>query len=134
VGVDPVVFRSGFSQGVIMIRERALKVALMLVGLLFVAGVYPLLRMQTNPGEQMLGIVYVTLGVFLLLAFRNPSANRSLISFTAWSSFAHAGTMAMQSFRDLIPREDLLRAVLPLFVIGLILIVLSPAKVRASVS
>ena len=117
-----------------MIRERALKVALVLVGLLFVAGVYPLLRMQTNPGEQMLGIVYVTLGVFLLLAFRNPSANRSLIAFTAWSSFAHAGIMAVQSFRDLSPREDLLRAVLPLFVIGLILIVLSPAKVRASVS
>jgi hypothetical protein len=127
-------FEAVFSQGVIMIRERALKVALLLVGLLFVAGVYPLLRMQTNPGEQMLGIVYVTLGVFLLLAFRNPSANRSLIAFTAWSSFAHAGIMAVQSFRDLIPREDLLRAVLPLFVIGLILIVLSPAKVRASVS
>jgi hypothetical protein len=127
-------FEAVFSQGVIMIRERALKVALVLVGLLFVAGVYPLLRMQTNPGEQMLGIVYVTLGVFLLLAFRNPSANRSLIAFTAWSSFAHAGIMAVQSFRDLIPREDLLRAVLPLFVIGLILIVLSPAKVRASVS
>jgi hypothetical protein len=127
-------FEAVFSQGVIMIRERALKVALVLVGLLFVAGVYPLLRMQTNPGEQMLGIVYVTLGVFLLLAFRNPSANRSLIAFTAWSSFAHAGIMAVQSFRDLIPREDLLRAVLPLFVIGLILIVLAPAKVRASVS
>jgi hypothetical protein len=134
MSVDPVVFRSGFFAGEIMIRERALKVALVLVGLLFVAGVYPLLRMQTNPGEQMLGIVYVTLGVFLLLAFRNPSANRSLIAFTAWSSFAHAGIMAVQSFRDLIPREDLLRAVLPLFVIGLILIVLSPAKVRASVS
>jgi len=127
-------FEAVFLQGVIMIRERALKVALVLVGLLFVAGVYPLLRMQANPGEQMLGIVYVTLGVFLLLAFRNPSANRSLIAFTAWSSFAHAGIMAVQSFRDLIPREDLLRAVLPLFVIGLILIVLSPAKVRASVS
>jgi len=117
-----------------MIRERALKVVLVLVGLLFVVGVYPLLRMQTNPGEQMLGIVYVTLGVFLLLAFRNPSANRSLIAFTAWSSFTHAGIMAVQAFRDLIPREDLLRAVLPLFVIGLTLIVLSPAKVRASVS
>ncbi len=127
-------FEAVFSQGVIMIRERALKVVLVLVGLLFVVGVYPLLRMQTNPGEQMLGIVYVTLGVFLLLAFRNPSANRSLIAFTAWSSFTHAGIMAVQAFRDLIPREDLLRAVLPLFVIGLTLIVLSPAKVRASVS
>jgi len=117
-----------------MIRERALKVVLVLVGLLFVAGIYPLLRMQANPGEQMLGVVYITLGIFLLLALRNPSAHRSLIAFTAWSSIAHAGIMAWQAYRDVIPREDLLRAVLPLFVIGLILIVLSPAKVRAAVS
>jgi hypothetical protein len=33
--------------------------------------------------------LYVTLGIFLLLAARNPSANRSLVAFTAWSSFAH---------------------------------------------
>lgn len=117
-----------------MIRERALKVVLLLVGLLFVAGVYPLLRMQANPGEQMLGVVYVTLGVFLLLALRNPAANRSLIAFTAWSSFAHGGIMAVQAFRDLIPREDLLFAVFPLVVIGLLLIVLAPAKVKAAVS
>ncbi len=117
-----------------MIRERALKVVLLLVGLLFVAGVYPLLRMQANPGEQMLGVVYITLGVFLLLALRNPAANRSLIAFTAWSSFAHAGIMAVQAFRDLIPRSDLLVAVLPLFVIGLVLIVLTPARVKAAVS
>src|SRR2546430_13133796 len=43
--------------------------------------------------------LYVTLGVFLLIAARNASAHRSLIAFTAWSSFAHAlvmGTMAFQ--------------------------------------
>src|SRR5213594_3005284 len=43
--------------------------------------------------------LYVTLGVFLLIAARNPSAHRSIIAFTAWSSFAHAlvmGTMAFQ--------------------------------------
>jgi hypothetical protein len=117
-----------------MIRERALKVVLLLVGLLFVAGVYPLLRMQANPGEQMLGVVYITLGVFLLLALRNPAANRSLIAFTAWSSFAHGGIMAVQAFRGLIPREDLLFAVSPLVVIGLLLIVLAPAKIKAAVS
>ena len=119
-----------------MIRERALKVVLVLVGLLFVAGVYPLLTMQTNPGDQMLGIVYVTLGIFLLLALRNPLGNRSLIAFTAWSSFAHGGIMAVQALRDLLPREDLPFAVLPLFVIGLVLIVLAPApaKVKAALS
>jgi hypothetical protein len=117
-----------------MIRERALKVVLVIVGLLFVAGIYPLLRMQSNPGEQMLGAVYVTLGVFLLLAMRGPSAHRSLIAFTAWSSLVHAGTMAVQAFRDEIPRADLLRAVLPLAIIGVALIVLAPAKVRVAES
>lgn len=68
-----------------MIRERALKAAVVLVGLLFLAGLYPLLRLHLEPCEQMLGIVYATLGVFLLLTFRNPAANRSLIAFTASS-------------------------------------------------
>jgi hypothetical protein len=117
-----------------MIRERALKIVLVLVGLLFLAGIYPLLKFQANPGEQMLGSVYVTLGFFLVLASRNPSANRSLIAFTAWSSLVHGGTMAWQVFHDVIPREDLLRAVLPLALVGIALIVLAPAKVRAAAS
>ena len=71
--------------------ERALKVVLVLVGLLFVAGVYPLMMFlwQAHPSEAevpMMLSVYVTLGVFVLLAARNPSANRSLIAFAAWSS------------------------------------------------
>jgi hypothetical protein len=100
--------------------------------LLFVAGIYPLLRMQANPGEQMLGAVYVTLGVFLLLALRSPSANRSLIAFTAWSSLVHAGTMAVQAFRNVIPHVDLLHAVLPLAIIGALLIVLAPTRAKAA--
>jgi peptidoglycan/LPS O-acetylase OafA/YrhL len=115
-----------------MIRERALKAVLLVVGLLFVAGTYPLLKMQSEPGEEMLAVVYVTLGVFLLLALRNPPANRSLIAFTAWSSLAHAGMMAVQAFRNEIPRVDLLRAVLPLAVIGVALIVLAPAKPKVA--
>ncbi len=117
-----------------MIRERALRIVLVLVGLLFLAGIYPLLRLQANPGEQMLGAVYVTLGFFLVLASRMPAANRSLIAFTAWSSLVHAGMMAWQVFSNAIPRGDLLRAVLPLAIIGVALIVLAPAKVRAVAS
>ena len=117
-----------------MTRERVLKVVLGIVGLLFVAGVYPLLAMQSNPGEQMLGAVYVTLGVFLLLALRNPASHRSLIAFTAWSSLVHAGTMAVQAWRNDIPRADLVRAVVPLAVIGLVLIALRPQKIEAAVS
>jgi len=71
--------------------------------------------------------LYATLGVFLLLASRNPSANRSLIAFTAWSSFAHAAVMAVQAFRDLIPRRELL-GVAFFVVIGVALIMLAPAK------
>ena len=41
--------------------------------------------------------VYATLGVFLLLAARNPQAHRSLIWFTVWSSVVHGGIMAVQS-------------------------------------
>src|ERR1700733_14615733 len=111
-----------------MWRERALKIVLVLVGLLFLAGVYPLWRLQLDPSEQMLGGVYAALGVFLLLALRNLSANRSLVAFTAWSSLIHAAIMAVQAFHNVIPREDLLRAVLPLVIVGVALIVLAPAK------
>ena len=112
-----------------MIRERALKVVLVLVGRLFLAGgVYGLMQPNQSAYAQMLISVYVTLGVFLLLAGRNRSANRSLIAFTAWSSFAHGAVMAVQAFRNVIPRGDLLGAVLPLVIIGVALIALAPAK------
>ncbi len=112
-----------------MIRERLLKVLLVLVGLLFLMAAYPLTRLsQPEIGEQMLGGVYGTLGVFLLLAFRNPSAHRSLIAFTAWSSLAHAAVMAVQATHNLIPPGDLLTAVLPLAMIGLALIALAPKR------
>ena len=116
-----------------MNRERALKAVLALVGLLFVAGVYFLAtslwqRSQSEAFAQMMISIYATLGVFLLLAVRNPSAHRSLIAFTAWSSFAHGGVMAVQALTHVIPRSDLWRAVLPMIVIGVLLLALAPAK------
>src|SRR5437762_12626002 len=83
-----------------MWRERALKVVLVLVGLLFLAGVYPIVMYlwrpgNESPGDAMMLSLYVTLGIFLLLAARNPSANRSVIAFAAWSSFAHGAVMAV---------------------------------------
>ncbi len=108
--------------------ERALKVVLVVVGLLFVATVYPLLLfVKQEPALAMMLCLYVTLGIFLLLASRNPSANRSLIAFTAWSSFAHAALMGMQAFRNYIARTELLGVAL-FAVIGVTLIVLAPAK------
>ncbi|MGB2664368.1 MAG: DUF6632 domain-containing protein [Candidatus Acidiferrum sp.] len=113
-----------------MIRERTLKGVLVLAGLLFLAGFYPLAQMN-NPElacEQMLGSVYGTLGIFLLLAARHPSAHRSLIAFTAWSSLVHGSVMAVQVFHHLTPHEDLLRAVVPILIIGFALIALAPAN------
>jgi hypothetical protein len=103
------------------------------VGLLFVATIYPLLMFlwQPHPAEAALTMmisVYTTLGVFLLVAARNPSAHRSLIAFTAWSSFAHAAVMVMQSFQMPSERVHLLIGSAFLAVIGLALIMLAPAK------
>jgi hypothetical protein len=64
-----------------VIRERALKVVLVIVGLLFVASLYGLMKLREEETLQMMLSIYGTLGVFLLLASRNPSANRSLIAF-----------------------------------------------------
>ncbi len=111
-----------------MRRERALKVVLVVVGLLFSAGVYPLIMMvKQDPALAMMMSLYATLGVFLLLAARRPSEHRSLIAFTAWSSFAHAALMAVQAFLNLIPRRELMGVVV-FILIGVALIVLAPAK------
>jgi len=106
-----------------MIRERALKVVLVLVGLLFVAAVYPLVQLHEEETLQMMLSIYATLGIFLLLASRNPPANRSLIAFAAWSSFAHAATMAVQA---------LLGGALMFVIVGVALVVLAPAKLRVA--
>jgi hypothetical protein len=111
-----------------MNRDRALKVVLGVVGLLFSALVYPLvLFVRQDPPLSMMFSVYVTLGIFLLLAVRNPSASRRLIAFTAWSSFAHAALMGVQAFRNMISRGELVGVAL-LVVIGVALIALAPAR------
>lgn len=114
-----------------MNRQRVLQVALGLVGLIFVASVYPLvIFIRQAPALSMMFSLYVTLGVFLLLAIRNPSDHRRLIAFTAWSSFAHAGVMGLQAFRNMVGREELVGVAL-LVVIGIALIVLAPPKFAA---
>jgi len=109
-------------------RERGLKVVLVAVGLMFCALVYPLtMFVRQEPALAMMMSLYVTLGIFLLLAARNPSANRSLIAFTAWSSIVHAILMAAQAFAGLIARGELVGSAV-LVVIGVALIGLAPAK------
>ena len=112
-----------------MFAARAQKVVLIIVGLLFGATIYPLLFLvRDEPTLQMMLSLYVTLGVFLLLASRDPSAHRSLIAFAAWSSIAHASVMAVQAIYDLSERLHLLIGVAMFVIIGLALIVVSPPK------
>ncbi len=110
-----------------MNREVALKVVLATVGLLFLALAYPLLMfVRQDPALSMMFSLYVTLGVFLLLAIRDPLTSRSLIAFTAWSSFAHAAVMGTQALRNMVSRDELVGVAI-LVVIGVALIALAPA-------
>ena len=118
-----------------MIRERALRVVLVLVGLLFLAGVYPVVTdlwhsNASDTGDDMMLGLYITLGVFLLLAVREPSEHRSLIAFAAWSSFAHAVVMSALALqpKQMSDRAGFLGGSAVLVVIGVVLIVLAPAK------
>ena len=72
--------------------------------------------------------LYVALGVFLLIAVRNPSAHRSLIAFAAWSSFAQAVAMSMLGLEIASQRVGFLVGSAVLVIIGVALIVLAPAK------
>jgi hypothetical protein len=76
---------------------------------------------------MMMGL-YCTLGIFLLIAARNPSAHRSLIAFAAWSSFAHAVVMSTQGFEIASQRSGFLGGSAVLVVIGITLIVLTPRR------
>jgi hypothetical protein len=72
--------------------------------------------------------IYATLGIFLLLAARDPLKNLSLIWFTVWSSVAHGGIMAVQSFDGIHNRGHLYGDVLALFVVAAVLAFLAPRK------
>ncbi len=111
-----------------MNRELPLKIVLAVVGLLFLALGYPMVVfIRQDPALSMQFSLYVTLGIFLLLAIRDPSASRSVIAFTAWSSFAHAALMGTQAFRNMVARGELI-GVAVLVIIGALLIALAPSK------
>jgi uncharacterized protein DUF6632 len=126
------------ANGGVMNRERILRTVLVAVGLIFLFGVYPLMmylwpsgwRWQPNQPEyeQMILGVYATLGIFLLMAARNPSEHRSLIAFTAWSSLVHGGIMTLQALRSPMEHGHLLGDVPALVIVGVVLIALAPAK------
>src|ERR1035438_3627162 len=96
-----------------MSKRLVLQILLVLGGLFFVAGIYPLLTsipqyQQSDYGDQMMLAVYFVLGVFLLLAVRRPAAHRSLIAFTGWGTLAHDAVMAVQASQLKQLRSELL--------------------------
>src|SRR5947209_17324894 len=98
-----------------MNRDKALKIILVLVGLLFVAGIYPLVtsvqsgwRANREDAEPMGISLYVMMGFFMLMAARNPSANRGVIVFAGWLNIAHAAVMAVMAVHITSAREGLL--------------------------
>ncbi len=109
-------------------RQRALQIVLVLVGLLFTAGIIPLvLFLSRDPAVAMIMSIYLTLGICLLLAARNPDANRSLIAFAGWANGAHAGVMAVQEYLHVIQRQELLGVIL-FGVVGVLLVAIAPPK------
>jgi hypothetical protein len=122
-----------------MNRDKALRILLVLLGLLFVAGVYPLItsirsgwQANREDAEPMAISLYVMMGIFLLLAARKPSANRGVIAFAAWLNIAHGAVMAVMAIHLPNEREGLLIAAAVFAVIGAALIALAPAKLRAA--
>jgi hypothetical protein len=117
-------------------RVGYLRIALIAVGLIFIVGVYPLMMAlwpsgwRWNPNqpeyEQMILGVYATLGVFLLIASRDPLQHLSLIRFTIWSSLVHAGIMAVQAIQTPGERGHLLGDVPALVIVALVLAGLTP--------
>jgi hypothetical protein len=123
-----------------MSREQLLKYALIVFGVVFLL-VYPLAIVwpsgwawhegapYTNDYFMMIVGVYAVLGIFLILAARNPVANASLIMFTIVSSLVHAAIMAYQSLQMPEHMGHLYGDVPGLIAVAVVLYLLRPAEV-----
>jgi len=118
-------------------RLSYLRIALILVGVIFLFGIYPLMIIwpsgwtwHTGHSDYPLMIVcvYATLGVFLLMASRDPLKNLSLIWFTVWSSIVHALIMLVQSFEARENHGHLLGDVPALIFVAVLLAALTPRR------
>ena len=119
-------------------RIKYLRIALRVFGLVFIFGIWPLTQIwpagwswhaegRSYYLEMIMGL-YATLGIFLILAARDPLKNLSLIWFTVWSSVAHGGIMAVQSFDGTHNMGHLYGDVLALFVVAAVLAFLTPRR------
>ncbi len=122
-------------------KEKYLKMALRLFGVVFLL-VYPLSMIWPSGwvwhgGEgvyyfQMIVGVYAVLGLFLIIAASNPTAHRSLISFTVWSSVVHALIMAAQAIGDQNEYGHLVGDVPALLLVAAVLGYLAPQRASTS--
>ena len=115
-------------------RLKYLRVVLVVAGLACLS-LYPLMvfwpsgwawHVGHSDYQMMLVGIYATLGLFLILAARDPLANLSLIWFAVWSSVAHAGIMAVQAITQPEQRAHLVGDVPALIVVALALAILTP--------
>jgi hypothetical protein len=127
-------------EGSNMTQERRLRIALIVVGIVFVAGVYPLMNLwpagfrwqpEQPEYEQMIAVIYAVLGIFLIRASRDPFNHLSLIWFTVWSSLAHAVLMAVHAVMDLSEWVHLVGDVPALVIITVALAVLTPRRLAS---
>jgi hypothetical protein len=119
-------------------RMKALRIVLLLVGLIFIFGIYPLTIVWPSGWSwhtgghsdylQMIIGIYITLGVFLILAARNPLEHLSLIWFTVWSSVVHAGIMGAEAITNTNNIGHLWGDVAALFVVAIALALLTPRR------
>lgn len=114
-----------------------LRRALVLFGLFLIFGVYLSMRYwpsgwvwkpSQHEYEQMIMGIYATLGVFLILAAKNPLENRSLIWFTVWSSIVHATIMLFQALYYPGELGHLIGDIPALYLLAIILAYLLPSK------
>jgi hypothetical protein len=75
--------------------------------------------------------IYATLGVFLLIASRDPMAHKSLIWFAVWSSIVHGGIMGVQSLANHRHIGHLWGDVLALIAVAIVLALLTPRRASA---
>ena len=117
------------------IKLKYLSLALYVVGAIFIVGVFALMTVwpagwawepRQPEYEQMIMGVYATLGVFLVLAAKDPMAHRSLIWFTIWSSLVHGAIMLVQAIIDDTERANLIGDVPALFLVAIVLWALMP--------
>ncbi len=123
-------------------RIKYLRIVLIVVGLTFIFGIWPLSIVWPAGWKwhaegrsyylEMILAIYATLGVFLILAARNPVAHRSLIWFAVWSSVVHGAVMAVQSFDGDHNMGHLWGDVAALFAVAAVLAWLAPREANVA--